>query len=735
LKDESSSNGTFVNQVVNRAKETDLREDDLIFFSPEYSVPASLLSLRYLAWERSGGEVRGVLAMGQVRRFTEEIIRIGSDSANELPLAYLEVWPQHAAIHRQPHGGYVLQDFGGGCRVDGQPIVSAAIALQPTSTIEVGGVTISTSFDPAGSVITVGAERRGFYVTARRITYSIPAAQGSRNLLDRVSFSVMPGELIGLLGPSGCGKTTLLTCLAGIHRMDGVLYNGKSLEATATSHANVIGYVPQDDILFPELTVLETLFFSARVRLGARTSDARILAKIDEVCAMLGLVDTRAGLDLRHTRIGSPERKTLSGGQKKRVNLALELLTDPLVLFLDEPTSGLSSRDTRVVMESLRRLADEKGLPIIITIHQPSLRVYELFDHTLFLKTGRLAWFGPAHPDSVDYFFRGGDKSAGPDEIMEFVDSADAEQLQKQYDLSRYAQKMVQARGDLIASLSRSGDLVHPTVLHPLHPPGQWLYLLQRQWRRRIRDLGSLIIQIGQAPLLGAMVGFAFHRDRMNSPLFLLGFIAIWFGANATARELVSERHIFRREKRGGVSSVSTLAAKLTHHALILLVQSALLFFSAHAIIGFDATFVWVIGLLWCCGMCGVALGFFISALARTEIAATVATPLVLVPLILFGGYLAPYDNMPKPIQILSEVMPTRWGYQGLVELEKLQHHERTYEREDRTGMKAFVEFSSSKSGRLVARDRWRRIWVCLEVLGAEFVALSLAAWRLLKKA
>lgn len=737
LKDEHSANGTFINEptdqneVVN--KEAELHDDDLVFFSEAYSVPASLLIRKFVAWEKSGGEARSALALGQVRRFTQEVIAIGSASSNDLVLPYLEVWPQHATISRVANGGYALQDLGGGCRVDGVAVVSDSVPLQAGAVLEIGGVTVSTSFD--SSTITIGAERRGFYLTAHRVTYTIPHPGGTRNLLDRVSFSVMPGEMVGLLGPSGCGKTTLLTCLSGVQQAEGVFYNGEPLSATASSCANVIGYVPQDDLLYPELTVLETLYFSARLRLNSHTSDQRIYAKIDEVCGMLGLVDPRSGLDLRHTQIGSPERKTLSGGQKKRVNLALELLTDPLVLFLDEPTSGLSSRDTCVVMECLRKLADGKGLPIIITIHQPSLRVYKLLDNALYLKSGRLAWFGPAHPDSVEYFIKDGSPSAGADEIMEYVDEADAEEMQKFYERGRYARKFVQSRSELVKALTRDGELARPNPVKPFHFSGQWWLLLRRQFTRRSRDVISLLIQIGQAPLLGLMVGFAFYEDRMNSPLFLLSFIAIWFGTNATARELVSERNIFLREVRGGISPAATLLAKLANHSIMLLLQSLLLFLCAHLVIKFDASFVHALGILWLCGMCGAALGFLISAMARTEIAATVATPLVLVPLILFGGYLAPYDSMPKPIRALSQVMPTRWGYQALVEAEKLRHiQERKFERDDRTGLKAFIEFSNPKSGRITDRDREFGILWCLGVLGSETLLFSLATWHFMRQ-
>ena len=735
LRDENSANGTFLNQPANEIREADLRDDDVVFLSEQYKVPGSLLLKKFLAWETSGGLARDALALGQVQRFTQQdAVTLGSDAKCSVVLSYLDVWPQHAVLVRTGDGSYTLHDHGGGCTVNGARLVGAAVALPPNATIEIGGVTVSTSYDPARGIITVGAERRGFYLTAKDVTVAIPQGAGTRNLLDRVGFSVMPGEFVGLLGPSGCGKTTLLTSLCGINFAPGVYYNGLPLGVAAAGGTNVIGYVPQDDVLYPELTVRETLYYSARLRLGTRVSRERINSKIDAVCAMLGLLDARSGLDLRDTLVGSPERKTLSGGQKKRVNLALELLTDPLALLLDEPTSGLSSGDTRVVMECLRQLADAKGIPIIITIHQPSLRVYKMLDQALYLKAGRLAWFGPAFPDSVAHFVRGENRdAAGADEIMETVDDADADGLRARYQQTRYAHKFVTQREDLVASLTQGGGLVAPEPARPLHLPGQAAVLLRRQLLRRWRDAVSLVIQIGQAPLLGGMVGAAFREDRINSPLFLLSFIAIWFGTNATARELVSERVIFKREKRSGVSPAATLLAKLVSHGLMLLVQCALLLLSAHAVIGFDMELWQGLAVLWLCGMCGAALGFVISALSKTEIAATAATPLVLIPLILFGGYLTPFDSMPGPIRAVSEVMPSRWGYEAMVQAEKLRHNERSFE-SDPGGLKRFAEFFTDQRDTPTDDERVHRLMLCTGVLAAGGAALAVGAWAVLRR-
>jgi ABC-type multidrug transport system ATPase subunit len=734
IRDESSFNGTYLNSPGNRIYDMVLNEDDVILLSEEYRTSGSLLLKKFLRWEESGGQVRSALAMGQVHRFNAERIYIGSSSENHIVLPYLNVWTRHAVIHREKNGVYYLEDLGGGCMVNGRTLVREIAQLHVNDAVEIGDVSISTSFDSESDVILIGAERQGFYLTAKNITYSVGSGNSARNLLENIEFSILPGEFVGLLGPSGCGKTTLLTCLSGVNPVEGVFYNGHPLLATLSQCANVIGYVPQDDVFYPELTVRESLFYSARLRLNSHTSNERIYGKIDEICRSLGLLDARAGLDLRDTPIGSPERKTLSGGQKKRVNLATELLTDPLVLFLDEPTSGLSSRDTRVVMECLRRVADEKGIPIVITIHQPALRVYKLLDHTLYLKQGQLIWFGPTYPDSVRHFVKERHESAGADEILESVEDSETEVLRQRYYDGTYAQRFIRQREQLVKSLIQGGDLSPPHPTRPLDRFTQIFYLLQRQFKRRFRDFTSLGLQIGQAPVLGLLVGIAFEGQRLNSSLFLLVFIAFWFGANAVARELVTERLIFRREKRSGVSSASTLFSKMVMQGLTMLVQCTLLLLTAHAVIRYDMNLALGLGILWTCGMCGTALGYLISALASTELAATAATPLALIPLILFGGYLTPFDDMPLPLKAVSQAIPSRWGYEAMVHAEKLPDKPRKTKGDDPYSLKRFIEFSTPKVGRIVKSDRPKRIAVCLVVLGGGIGLLTTATWVQLRR-
>jgi len=239
-------------------------------------------------------------------------------------------------------------------------------------------------------------------IEARRLAFDVP----ERRLLEGVSLTLFSSELVGVMGPSGAGKTTLVNMLNGYTppSQGQVLINGFDLYSNYSQCSGLIGYVPQDDIMHRDLTVRQALRFTGRLRLPPETTDAEIDGRILRVLMQLQIEST---LDVR---IGSPERKGLSGGQRKRVNLAMELLCDPAVLFIDEPTSGLSSEDALAVMTLLRGLSDA-GKCVLLTLHQPNLESFRKMDLLIVVardadaaRPGKLVYFGPAFPDAIRFF-------------------------------------------------------------------------------------------------------------------------------------------------------------------------------------------------------------------------------------------------------------------------------------------------------------------------------------------
>lgn len=729
IRDLGSSNGTGIGSIHNPVSLAPLREMDLVFFSEDYPVPGGVLMRYFSNWRASGCRTRASLTLGDVKLFGPGAIHIGSSPKSDVCLPVLGIAPDHLVVFYE--GGWQVRDLVGGATMNGHPIGSAGVIPESGSVIELESESVSLTFSAQQMII--ARQRKGFALECENLSLTVKDRTSGepRNLLSDVSVSVLPGELVALMGPSGSGKTTLLNVLAGINPASRgcVKYDGVAITAgdiRATSHT---GYVPQDDLLYGELTVAESLYYSTRYRVPNAVSDAQIRHKVAEVCNVLGL-DAR----IRGTLVGSPEKKTLSGGQRKRVNLAMELVTDPLILFLDEPTSGLSSRDTRVVVEALRDLATSMCIAVIVTIHQPSLRVYQNFDKVIFLKDGKLVYYGNAFPDGVSYFIQHeAPEIAGADAVMETLEDRDTHEMAVQYQHSSAYRKFVSQRATLLADIHQTGGGIPAARLSEswIH---QVIHASARYFKCRTRDWQALLIQIMQGPLVGLLLGLGLGSVRVNTPLFLFVFVAIWFGTNNTARELVGERTLFRREKRSGAAVGAMLLSKLGMNSLVTLLQCVLLVLICGLFLDLTIHKGLAILLCWLVSLVGISVGLLISACAKTDVAAIVITPLVLIPFILFGGLLAPVDSFEKNddrkeqvgAKVLTHMMPSRWGYEAMVHGEKLDHQA------DKSllvnPMKMFAEFRDDH--RELSRDeRKTKIRTCMVVLLGQFVFFFSLVW------
>ena len=387
LEDLGSSNGTAINEVDNRISRAVLGPNDDVYLG-SFKIPAA----RLLGRERV---VVGEAAFEKVA-FARDTLTIGRDPQADHPVDHPMVSWHHARIQRTPQGVEV-EDLGSlnGTFVDGVRL-TRKVRLLPGQEVGVGGARFQ--------LLESGALQRRNYegnVSIQAVGVTVNAPGGAR-LLDPVSLTVYPSELVALMGPAGAGKTTFLKALNGYTppAQGKVLFNGADLYRSYDLFRQQMGYVPQDDIVHSELTVREALYFSARLRTDL--TDGEIDARIDAILDGLGILDKKLSL------IGSPERKVLSGGQRKRVNIALELISDTPVLFLDEPTSGLSSYDAAGVIEMLKQLS-RAGKTIVATIHQPSIDVFRKFDNLIMISRdsggcGSLVFFGPAYPDSIRFF-------------------------------------------------------------------------------------------------------------------------------------------------------------------------------------------------------------------------------------------------------------------------------------------------------------------------------------------
>ncbi len=668
LEDLGSTNGTAVKHSDNCIQRATVDASDSVFFG-SFKIKVSRLL-------EPGKIAMGDAAQEQVR-FTGKEMTIGRDPSCEYPLNYPMISWRHAKLSRTDRGIEIEDlDSRNGTFVDGKRI-SGRVLLQTGSSVGLGSFRFNL-LDDAGN-FSKKDYTGNVTIEAAGIVVEIKKGSNRRRLLDPVSLTVYPSELVALMGPAGAGKTTLLKTLNGYTPPDegSILFNGEDLYANQEQFRLQIGYVPQDEIMHPQLTVKEALYYTAKLRTDLR--DSEIETRVMQVLKDLNIDD------IGDREIGSPERKVISGGQRKRVNIAMELLSDPSVLFLDEPTSGLSSHDAYHVMQLLRRLADS-GKTIITTIHQPSIDIFKQFDSLIMVsrdkgdKAGILVYFGPAYPESIQFFNpANGDKSATmtPEMLMSGLAKLPTPNWAGEYDRSHYKKSFVESRAGKIVSSQT------PASTKPKRDIGigQSLVLSARNGLLKLRDRMQTLILLGQAPLFAILVGVAFGKlpdkqfqdaeawvgfcSKVASVHFLMVVAAVWFGCNNAARDIVGETAIFLRERMVNLKLPSYVFSKFIVLALICVFQCFALLTITYVWCDLQGPYFTLLAVLIASSLVGAALGLLISAVAPTTESAIAFLPVVLLPFILLGGGIKPINEMPAEARWVAAICPTRWGYEA----------------------------------------------------------------------
>jgi ABC-type multidrug transport system ATPase subunit len=532
-------------------------------------------------------------------------------------------------------------------------------------------------------------------------------------LLDNISLAIEPNEFVGLLGPSGAGKSLLLKALNGVRRTSGgrVLINNLDLYQHLDSLKQAIGYVPQDDIIHQELTVYRTLFYVARMRLSRDVRRDEIDQIVSEVLEVTGLLERR-----------DATISQLSGGQRKRVSIAVELITRPSIIFLDEPTSGLDPATEARIMQLFRQMA-ESGRTVILTTH--AMENVHLFDKVALLFRGRLIFYGT--PAEALRF-------VGVDDFVDLYNKIEEQwdtEVAKLPQPSRKANKSQQREyessrnqiADAIAEQWRqrfiSTEAYQANVANPIEPlnegdltapslkrrPGiidsvsQWGTLVSRYTRILLSDKLSLAILFAQAPIIALLTYLVVGRsDTRDFPYFVLGLVPVWFGTSVAARAIVKERSIYRRERMVNLRLLPYVGSKLLPLAFIVSLQCLLLFgtlkildlvglmYLPGFLAGLPQLFVMLIT-----GILGVAVGLFVSAASRTSGTATSIVPLLLIPQILLCGLVGVPSGAAK---VIGTVMPATWSFDAMKRF---------------SGLDTLREEGSSKTGPNQGRGLYKR--------------------------
>jgi ABC transport system ATP-binding/permease protein len=664
LHDIGSSNGTAIGHPANRVQEAVLRPQDVVYFGT-FRVPAALLLERLVEPQSKPT----ALSIG------DGTTVIGRAADADIVVNLPTISARHARLFRRGDD-IVLEDLGSsnGTFVNHRRIHQPTI-LRPGDIVGLG--TFSFTLNQEGR-FDRNDDSRQVTVEAVGVGLTVPG----KRLIEDCSLTIFPSEIVGLMGPSGAGKTTLMRALNGYTppTKGHVYLNGQDLYAHYDQYRTDLGYVPQDDIIHGDLTVFQALYYSARLRLPSDFSNREITDRVKAVLKQLHLEGTENVL------IGSPEKKGISGGQRKRVNLAMELLTDPLVLFLDEPTSGLSSEDARVVMKVLRELADH-GKTILITIHQPGLDVYKMLDNLLIVgkdanstEPGRILFYGPAYPDALGFFNPSTpNKDLSPDDLFQGLKRQPAEEWIDKFQRSSYCRRYVDDR----AGQSRGGDRgkAEKATSNSRHFL-QWKTLSERCFAIKLRDRMNTAILLAQAPVVAVLLVLVFGKQcraetttegwpnvagGVGTSLFLMGMAALWFGASNAVREIVGEWAIYRRERMVNLSIPSYVASKFTVLGTLSAIQCAILLAISYPGCALKSPWPILFLLLLLASFVGVAIGLVLSSVARTSEVAIGLLPIVLLAMVILGGAMLPMHDMNVFPRLIGLANPARWAFEGLV--------------------------------------------------------------------
>ncbi|MCU0430454.1 MAG: ATP-binding cassette domain-containing protein [Cytophagaceae bacterium] len=509
-----------------------------------------------------------------------------------------------------------------------------------------------------------------------------------------INISEGSGKLVGIMGASGAGKTTLLNVLAGLETpyKGEVLINGINLHKEKDKIRGIIGYIPQDDLLIEELTVFENLFYSAKLCFRDK-SDAELTELVERVLADLGLSQ------IRNLQVGNPLNKTISGGQRKRVNIALELIREPSVLFVDEPTSGLSSRDSENVMDLLKELT-LKGTLIFVVIHQPSSDIYKIFDRMFILDVGGFPIYYGNPVDAITYFKRisqqaDSDKgqcqtcgNVNPEQIFNIIE----EKVVDEYGNFTPNRKLTPKQWfDSFLSNFQIKKLedIKDAKVQMLAKPGKFkqaLIFATRDIKSKIYNRQYMIINMLEAPLLGFILAFILRyknntdhsaylfRYNENIPAYILMsiVISIFIGLSISAEEIIKDRKILKRETFLNLSRNSYLISKVLILFAFSAIQSFLFVAVGNNILEIQGMFVTYWLMLFTVACFANVTGLIISSAFDTAITVYILVPLLLIPQMILSGAIFSFDKINDSIRsvdkvpVVADLMASRWAYEAI---------------------------------------------------------------------
>jgi ABC-type multidrug transport system ATPase subunit len=526
--------------------------------------------------------------------------------------------------------------------------------------------------------------------SAREVEYRF---KNSTNGIHPFSFTATSGELIGVMGGSGVGKSTLLNVLNGNLKLNNgqILINGYDLEKEKEKLQGIIGFVPQDDLLIEELTVFQNLYYNAKLCFRDFT-EQKLIRSVMRVLMDIDLIGTR------NLTVGDPINKYISGGQRKRLNIALELIREPSVLFADEPTSGLSSMDSEMVMLLLKEQT-LKGRLVIVNIHQPSSDIYKLFDKLLIMdKGGYPIYYG--NPIEALTWFKSASNHVNPDESeCQTCGYVNPEQL-----LQITEAKIVNEYGRFTGNRKTAPKEWYAMFRQHIQPrllaeekksevpksyfkiPGifkQFRIFSIRNLLTKITNRQYIMINLLEAPFLAALLAFltrykfgeqyVFGDNRNLVPyLFMSVVVSLFLGMMVSAEEIIKDRRILKREAFLHLSRFSYLNSKIILLFGLSAIQSILYVVAGNLILGIHGMTLTYWLILFATSCFANLVGLNISSGLNSVVAIYILIPFIIVPQLLLSGTVVPFDYLNPAIAsrehvpMVGNLMTSRWTFEAL---------------------------------------------------------------------
>lgn len=576
--------------------------------------------------------------------------------------------------------------------LNGIPLRSRKVDIFPTGSTLRGDKIEPIYYSDIVGRFLVGGQVQKITFTADHIFYHFKSGRAG---LQNINIAEQGGKLIGIMGASGSGKSTLLSVLNGSEPPSSgrVMINGIDIHDQPEKVQGIIGFIPQDDLLMEDLTVFENLYYAARLCFGQYKKE-EIATLVEKVLNQLGLTE------IRNLRVGSPLQKTISGGQRKRLNIGLELLREPTILFVDEPTSGLSSRDSENIMDLLKELS-LRGKMVFVVIHQPSSDIFKMFDTLIILDVGGFQIYYGNPVESVIYFrdiINAANKTQGacpecgninPEQVFNIIETKVVNEYGRLTNTRKispgqwyqyFKQKVKISR----VEHSREALPVTQAIADSL---SQFKIFMIRDVLAKLANKQYLYINLLEAPVLAFFISYMVKYynvlvsqdarytfyDNQNVPVFFFMsvVVALFFGLTVSAEEIFRDRKILKREQFLHLSRASYLFSKVAILFTLSAVQTLLFMMVGNLVLEIPLTEMRYWCILFTTACFANMLGLNISAAFNSAITIYILIPLLIIPQLLLSGVVIPFDRFnprvgePVGVPLMGDVMASRWAFEA----------------------------------------------------------------------